>query len=60
MSLKGKTPAQATGLDLPLENGWGDLIQWALDSNGVPALEIAYTNKPEPEYKHKLFRSSWR
>ena len=47
-------------LDLPLENGWGDLIQWALDSNGVPALEIAYTNKPEPEYKHKLFRSSWR
>jgi len=23
------TPAQATGLDLPIEKGWGDLIQWA-------------------------------
>jgi transposase-like protein len=30
MSLKGKTPAQATGLDLPIENGWGDLIQWSI------------------------------
>jgi len=25
----GKTPAQATGLNLPFENGWGDMIQWA-------------------------------
>jgi transposase-like protein len=25
----GKTPAQATGLDLPIEKGWGDFIQWA-------------------------------
>ena len=33
MSLDGKTPAQATGLDLPLDNGWGDLIQWAINLN---------------------------
>jgi len=26
----GRTPAQATGLNLPFERGWGDLIQWAL------------------------------
>ena len=28
-SLKGRTPAQATGPNLPIEKGWGDLIQWA-------------------------------
>ena len=25
----GKTPAEAAGIRLPFENGWGDLIQWA-------------------------------
>jgi transposase-like protein len=28
-SLGGWTPAQAAKLNLPIENGWGDLIQWA-------------------------------
>jgi len=30
MSLLGRTPAGVAGLRLPIENGWGDLIQWAL------------------------------
>lgn len=25
----GKKPAQATGLNLPIEKGWGDMIQWS-------------------------------
>ncbi len=28
-TLRGKTPAQAAGMDLPIEHGWGDFIQWA-------------------------------
>ncbi len=27
-TLNGHTPAQAAGLELPFDNGWGDLIQW--------------------------------
>ncbi len=26
----GRTPAQATGLNLPIDNGWGDMIQWSI------------------------------
>ena len=29
MALNGMTPAKKAGLDLPFENGWGDLIQWS-------------------------------
>jgi len=28
----GKTPAQATGLSLPIEKGWGDMIQWSIQN----------------------------
>jgi len=28
MALLGRTPARAAGLKLPIEKGWGDLIQW--------------------------------
>lgn len=28
-ALGGLTPAQKAGLDLPIENGWGDLIEWS-------------------------------
>jgi hypothetical protein len=35
-SLQGRTPAQATGLCLPIEKGWSDFIQWSV---GVPARE---------------------
>jgi len=30
MALIGRTPAEAARLKLPIENGWGDLIQWAI------------------------------
>lgn len=30
MSLLGRTPAKAAGLRLPIEHGWGDLIQWGI------------------------------
>jgi len=30
MALHGETPAVTAGIRLPFENGWGDLIQWAL------------------------------
>lgn len=30
MALRGDTPAIAAGIRLPIENGWGDLIQWAI------------------------------
>ena len=29
MALVGRTPAEKAGIRLPIENGWGDLIQWA-------------------------------
>ena len=29
-TLHGETPAIAAGIRLPIENGWGDLIQWAI------------------------------
>jgi len=32
MALDGRTPAQEAGLELPLENGWGDFVQWAINS----------------------------
>jgi len=32
MSLIGRTPAEASGLRLPIENGWGDLIQWSIST----------------------------
>ena len=28
-SLNGQTPAQASGVHLPFEDGWGDMIHWA-------------------------------
>ncbi len=28
-SLNGRTPAQASGIDLPFEDGWGDLVKWS-------------------------------
>ncbi len=28
-SLNGRTPAQASGVHLPFEDGWGDMIHWA-------------------------------
>jgi len=31
ISLNGKTPAQASEIELPIENGWGDLIQIAIN-----------------------------
>ena len=33
-TLDGKTPAEAAGLQLPIENGWGDFIQWATNESG--------------------------
>jgi transposase-like protein len=30
MSLAGSTPAEKAGIRLPIEKGWGDLIQWSL------------------------------
>ncbi len=32
-SLKGKTPAQKAKIDLPFEDGWGDMIYWATAYN---------------------------
>jgi transposase-like protein len=29
MALVGRTPAERAGIRLPIENGWGDLIQWS-------------------------------
>ena len=31
MALHGDTPAITAGIRLPIENGWGDLIQWAMN-----------------------------
>lgn len=28
-SLGGRTPAEASGINLPFEDGWGDMIHWA-------------------------------
>lgn len=28
-SLSGRTPAEASGIDLPFEDGWGDLVRWS-------------------------------
>jgi len=32
----GKTPAQATRLDLPIEKSWGDMIQWSIQNPEPP------------------------
>lgn len=45
-SLNGRTPAEAAGIHLPFEDGWGDLMRWATtfqaknDSKGEDCTEI--------------------
>ena len=54
-SLKGKTPAQASGIDLPFNDGWGNLIDWATWN------KHGYTVKPreKKEWKHVFHRCDW-
>jgi hypothetical protein len=51
-SLDGQTPAQASGINLPFTDGWGDLIDWATyNQNG----NIIKT-KPKDEWAHVFHR----
>jgi transposase-like protein len=34
-TLYGRTPAEAAGLKLPVEHGWGDFIQWATNHQSL-------------------------
>lgn len=56
-SLDGQTPAQASGIDLPFEDGWGDLIDWATYNQNGNIIK----SKPRKGWEHKFCSErQWR
>jgi hypothetical protein len=51
-SLDGQTPAQASGIELPFTDGWGDLIDWATYNQNGNIVK----SKPKDEWVHVFHR----
>lgn len=55
-TLGGRTPAQASGLELPMNpnNGWGDLIKWSIHHHSSRRKEIVFMKDG------KVIKRVWR
>jgi hypothetical protein len=51
-SLDGQTPAQASGIELPFTDGWGNLIDWATYKRHGNVVKP----KPKDEWVHVFHR----